>query len=72
MGLAGVHKHILLACFVAVAGYLNTFYIPKVLKGPKMHRNVPQEQRMRQKDREATGYDTKIGCKVADKGTKLC
>ena len=65
----------LLACFVAILDCLDTPYMSQNrLEGPRMHRNVPQEQRLRQKDQHVIGVgdDTRIDPKVVYKGTKLC
>ena len=42
------------------------------LEGPKMHRNLPQDQRVRQQDQQVTRNDIRIAPEVAYKGTKLC
>ena len=41
---------------------LDIMYVPH-WEGPKMNRNVPQEQRMRQKDQQATGKRPKLNPK---------
>ena len=41
------------------------------LEGPNMHKNVPQEQRVWQKDQQVTGNDTKIDPKKGQNCAKM-
>ena len=66
-----VKTHVLSPCWGCL-GLFGVLVNPKKkFEGPEMHTNVPQQQRMQQKDQEVTWGDTKIDSKVACKGTKL-
>ena len=71
-GPMGVLKRMRLAHFGGVWTVGTPYVSEERLQGPRMHRNMPQGQRMRQKDQQVTGSDTKTDSEVACKGTKLC